>query len=85
MNDIIDEIESEILLFADDTCCFATGIDPAEKAIILNRDLEMLNTWAFKGMVHLIYKLYLIHCRGAKYILVLFTVTINFEHYRSFC
>mgnify|MGYP000844576866 CR=1 FL=1 len=48
VNDIIDGIESEILLFADDTCCFATGIDPADTAIILNRDLDKLNTWASK-------------------------------------
>ena len=50
-NDIIDEIEQEILLFADDTCCFATGIDPAETAVILNRDLEKLNMWASKWKV----------------------------------
>ena len=51
VNDIIDGIESEILLFADDTCCFATGIDPADTAIILNRDLDKLNTWASKWKV----------------------------------
>ena len=51
VNDIIDGIESEILLFADDTCCFATGVDPAETAVILNRDLEKLNVWASKWKV----------------------------------
>ena len=30
MNDIIDDIESDILIFADDTSLFATGTDPAE-------------------------------------------------------
>ena len=45
VNDIIKDIESEILLFADDTCCFVTGRDPAETAIILNRDLDRLNLW----------------------------------------
>ena len=51
VNDIIDGIESEILLFADDTCCFATGIDPAETAMILNRDLEKLKIWASRWKV----------------------------------
>ena len=46
VNDIVKDIESEILLFADDTCCFVTGRDPAETAIILNRDLDRLNSWA---------------------------------------
>ena len=48
VNDIINGIESEILLFADDTCCFASGIDPAETALIINRDLELISNWAKK-------------------------------------
>ena len=51
VNDITLNIESEILLFADDTCCFASGRDPAETAEILNRDLERLNDWATKWKV----------------------------------
>ena len=51
VNDITLNIESEILLFADDTCCFASGRDPSEKAVILNRDLEKLNDWATKWKV----------------------------------
>ena len=51
VNDITKNIESEILLFADDTCCFATGKDAAETAVILNRDLERLNVWATKWKV----------------------------------
>ena len=39
MNDITEEIESDILLFADDTSLFAAGSDPAETAAQLNRDL----------------------------------------------
>ena len=34
-NDIVKDIESEILLFAEDTCCFVTGRDPAVKTIFL--------------------------------------------------
>ena len=51
MNDIIDGFESEILLFADDTCCFATSVDPVKTAVISNRDLEKLNVWASKRKV----------------------------------
>ena len=39
MNDIIDDIESDILIFADDTSLFATGSDPAETAAQIKRDL----------------------------------------------
>ena len=51
MNDIIDDIESDILIFVDDTCLFATGSDPAETAVILNRDLEKISQWAAKWKV----------------------------------
>ena len=36
MQDILENLESEILLFADDTCLFANARDPTETAIILN-------------------------------------------------
>ena len=39
MNDIICDIESEILIFADDTSLMAFGNDPNETAQQLNRDL----------------------------------------------
>ena len=51
MNDIIIDIESDILIFADDTSLFATGSDPAEIAEILNRDLEKISIWATKWKV----------------------------------
>ena len=40
MNDIEKDIESDMLIFADDTSLLATGTDPAETAQILNRDLN---------------------------------------------
>ena len=46
MNDIINDIESDILIFADDTSLFATGSDPAETVAQLNRDLEKNSNWA---------------------------------------
>ena len=42
INDIINDIESEILLFADDTTLLASGKDPAETSAKLNRDLILL-------------------------------------------
>ena len=51
MNDITDDIESDILIFADDTSLFATGTDPAETAEILNRDLQKISNWAIKWNV----------------------------------
>ena len=46
MNDIINDIESDILIFADDTSLFASAVDPAETAAILNRDLAKIENWA---------------------------------------
>ena len=51
MNDIINDIESEILIFADDTSLFATGSDPAETAAQINRDLLKISNWADKWKV----------------------------------
>ena len=38
MNDIVSDIESDILIFADDTSLMASGTDPAITAALLNRD-----------------------------------------------
>ena len=51
MNDITEEIESDILMFADDTSLFAAGSDPAETAAQLNRDLERIYNWSVKWKV----------------------------------
>ena len=51
MNDIVDGIESDILIFADDTSLMATGSDPSETAEQLNRDLEKISTWASKWKI----------------------------------
>ena len=48
MNDIIDDIESDILIFADDTSLFAHGPDPAVTAAQLNCDLVKIPEWATK-------------------------------------
>ena len=51
INDIVEDLESEILVFADDTTLLATGIDPTETSKILNRDLEKISSWADKWQV----------------------------------
>ena len=51
INDIVDDIESEILVFADDTSLIAAGNDPAETVIQLNRDLVKISSWAKKWKV----------------------------------
>ena len=51
MNDIINDIESDILIFADDTSLFASGPDPAVTAAQLNRDLVKISEWANKWKV----------------------------------
>ena len=51
INDIVHGIEGEILIFADDTTLLASGMDPAETAMQLNRDLGKISAWAQKWKV----------------------------------
>ena len=46
INDIVDNLESDILIFADDCSLLASGHDPAETAEQLNRDLNKISAWA---------------------------------------
>ena len=46
VNDLCKNLESEVLLFADDACLFATAKDPAQTAEIINRDLAKIHDWA---------------------------------------
>ena len=45
-NDILKNLNSEVMLFADDTCLFASAPDPAQTAEILNQDMQKINNWA---------------------------------------
>ena len=51
INDIINDIESDIMIFADDTTLLASGDDPAITALQLNRDLLKISNWAKKWKV----------------------------------
>ena len=44
INDIVNDIESEIMIFADDTTLLALGDDLTATALQLNRDLEKLSS-----------------------------------------
>ena len=46
INDIVEGLESEILLFADDCSLLASGNDPTETVEQLNRDLEKISSWS---------------------------------------
>ena len=51
INDIQKDIESEILVYADDTTLLASGANPTETTDILNRDLDKIGIWAEKWKV----------------------------------
>ena len=51
INDIVEELECDILIFADDCSLLASGVDPTETANKLNRDLLRISTWADKWKV----------------------------------
>ena len=46
INDIQKDLESEVLIFADDTSLLSFGPNPTETASMLNRDLEKIALWA---------------------------------------
>jgi len=51
INDITDDLESDVLIFADDTSLMCSGKNTLETSIILNRDLKKIEDWAQKWKV----------------------------------
>ena len=51
INDIVNDLESDILVFADDCSLLASGCDPTQTAEQLNKDLEKISVWANKWKV----------------------------------
>jgi hypothetical protein len=51
-NDIIDDLDCEVLIFADDICIFAKGNSPEETSTLLNKDLCKISAWATKWKVN---------------------------------
>ena len=52
INDISKDLESEILIFADDTTLLASGTDIKVTTEILNRDLIKIYNWASKWKIN---------------------------------
>ena len=48
INDLPDGLKSNAKLFADDTSFFTIVKDKNESAVILNDDLQMISSWAYK-------------------------------------
>ena len=48
INDIKEDLESELLIFADDTTLIAAGSDQNVTSAQINRDLIKIEAWAFK-------------------------------------
>ena len=51
INDIVENINSSIRLFADDSSLYIIVNDPLDAAITLNIDLSRVNAWATKWLV----------------------------------
>jgi len=48
INDIVDDLQNDIKLFADDTSIYSVVKDKDEAAANLNQDLERVNLWAWQ-------------------------------------
>ena len=51
INDIVENLQSEILIFADDCTLLVSDDDPAQTTRILNNDLEKIKVWAKKWKI----------------------------------
>ena len=51
INDILEEINSSIRLFADDTSLYIVVDNPLDSAIKLNTDLSRIDMWASRWLV----------------------------------
>ena len=51
INDIVDNINATIRLFADDTCLYIIVDNPHNTARQLNTDLQMIHQWATQWLV----------------------------------
>ena len=53
INDIVDEVNCNIKLFADDTSVYAIVDSPLLASIYLNSDMQIIHRWAERWMVTL--------------------------------
>ena len=52
INDLIDNVNCDIKMFADDTSLFSCVDDPVKSALQLNEDLETVELWAWQWKMH---------------------------------
>ena len=52
INDLVDNINCDIKMFADDTSLFSRVDDPVRSALELNEDLETVKLWAWQWKMH---------------------------------
>ena len=52
INDLTENIRSNIKLFADDTSLFINVEDPVQSALVLNDDLLTIKRWADQWLVN---------------------------------
>ena len=53
INDLVDDLKSDVKIFADDTSLFSVVNDVARTAEELNSDLEIVNLWAWQWKMQL--------------------------------
>ena len=51
INDIVNEINTEIKLFADDASLYLSVDNPNDTAFLLNQDLNQIQRWSEKWLV----------------------------------
>ena len=51
INDIVENLTSEIIIFADDCSLMVRAKDPLQSTEILNDDLETISKWASKWKI----------------------------------
>jgi hypothetical protein len=51
INDIVNEINAEMKLFADDTSLYLIVDNPSDTAFLLNQDLNQIQRWSEKWLV----------------------------------
>ena len=52
INDLVDNINCDIKMFADDTSLFSRVDDPVRSALKLNEDLDTVKLWAWQWKMH---------------------------------
>ena len=52
INDLVDNVNCDTKMFADDTSIFSCVYDPVRSALELNEDLDTVKLWAWQWKMH---------------------------------